>query len=128
MNQIWYSDTHVIGSDVANNCWVISNITENLNKNTSLYYHDRGASNGTGSKADPFNWFAKINGTENWRTEQFNTNTSIAGSSENYRVYFKVKLLAGTNYQIGMTNLSNQDNKIYIYDKTGNELTSNDDS
>ena len=77
---------------------------------------------GTGWTIDsPFYWYRH---TDNWKITGLNNSNSP--ESYNRRIYIRVKLNAGTNYQIGTS--SDFDGKIWLYNTDGSEITSADDS
>lgn len=71
--------------------------------------------------ASPFYWYRH---TDNWKITGLNNSNSP--ESYNRRIYIRVYLNAGTNYQIGTS--SDFDGKIWLYNTDGSEITSADDS
>lgn len=76
---------------------------------------------GNGTKATPWYWYSKTQG------QTVSLNNTGASSSDNYRLYLRVKLKAGTTYSIGQTAPGGGDGKIFLYNQSGTQLTYNDD-
>lgn len=126
MDRVWKYGDYYCGFDKAEKRWVVS-INAPSYEN-ALFYSPAGIfTSEDGTKANPKLWSSIVSADSNKQTQVFNTADSKAGSSENYRTYIYVKLLGGVNYTIGMTNEDGQDNRIYLYDDTGSEVTNNDD-
>lgn len=88
-----------------------------------IYCHKVGtpAGNGDGSKANPWYWYEKTSGQT---VSLDNSNTS---TDDKCRLYLRVKLNAGTQYNIGESRPGGGDGKIWLYDESGTEITNNDD-
>lgn len=92
-----------------------------------IYKFSKGSYNisggsGDGTRQTPWYWYGKTNSTS---VDVDNSNTD---SSDNGRLYFRVKLTAGTEYMIGQTSPGDGDGKIWLYDQNYGEITYDDDS
>lgn len=76
---------------------------------------------GDGTKTSPWYWYGKTEG------QTVSVNNAGADSSDNYRLYFRVKLKGGTAYSIGQSGPGAGDGRIKLFDSAMSEVADNDD-
>ena len=124
--RIWQAGGFSCGFDSAKKRWIIADGKPEFSN--ALFYSPSGIlTMEDGSKANPKLWKTIADPDNSTQTVQFHTGEAVSGPADNYRTYIYVKLLAGVEYTIGMTNPSGQDNKIYLYDAAGTPVAEDDD-
>ena len=78
---------------------------------------------GDGSVSAPWYWYALDSGGT-----LCHVNNEHTGEADNGRLYFRVKLKAGTEYIIAQTSPGNGDGKIWLYDQDMKQFDNADDS
>lgn len=125
VDRIWVHGDYALTEN--DGFWYIYNTSAAPSKMTSVYYAPALiATTSDGTAENPVYWDDAITDTANrWITPTF---TTANYASSGYRRNFYVKLVAGTPYQMGLTNPDGQDNIITLYDLNGKSLVNADDN
>ena len=119
----WVNDNNYI-IECKNYTWYIYAGTASPNAMTALYYSEvLPATTEDGTAENPEYWDSVIDGTDRTITPTFSPG-DYSGSG--YKRNFYVKLLAGTPYQIGVTN-DGFDADVLLYDLTDTQLSHGDE-